>query len=642
MKDNTIYDDDSIQSLDPRSHVRLRAGMYLGDTSNPTQLLIEVFSNALDEHNLGHGNRIDVTVYDDDSCSVTDYGQGFPVNVQRDDGKTVLQASFDEMNTSGKYSDDGVYGGTSLGTNGVGCKATTFTSLYLTVKSYRVQDKKYEEVTFKDGIFKNRKVGKWTESYSGTTVKFKPDPQFFESAKFDTNYLKKLFDNITCLCPELVITYEDKDGTIEFSHPSGVSDIVELYATDNQYDLLTDDILFFRKAEDDYSLTCGLGYVDTHSSNIVAYVNYGLTEQGPHITSLKSTLTRVMNKWAREQGFLSEKDKNIDGDSLQEGLVLAFNLVAPGISYDAQTKGKVVSKEFVPFLTRVFGEQLEIWLDNNPEYGKNIVEKALLARRAAEAAKKAREAVRSKTAKKEKLFKLPTTLVDAWTKDRSKAELLVCEGKSAMSGLVAARDSETQAIYGVRGMMISARKSTSEKLLQNQEVNNLILALGLDIDTSTNKLIYDVDKLRYDKIIACADADPAGSAIENLLFNILWYLCPELIKNGHVYSAIPPLFRVITKSNEYIYLKDGDALKSYQEKNKDKVKSISREKGLGEMDSEELSDTLLSPDTRNIVQLSVQDAEQTENIFEMLYGKNVQPRVEYILQHAEEVDVDYE
>lgn len=514
MKDNTIYDDDSIQSLDPRRHVQLRAGMYIGSTETPTQLLIEIFSNALDEHNLGHGNRINVLVCPDGSCTIEDFGQGFPVNVEREDGKTILQASFDEMNTSGKYSDDGVYGGTSLGLNGVGSKATTFLSTYLIVTSYRTQDKRYEKIVFQDGVFQKRQVGKWTKSYSGTKVEFKPNPQFFESPKFDTNYLKKLFDDITCLCPELVITYEDKDGTVDFQHPSGISDIVELYATDNQYDLLTDDILSFQKTEGDYSLACGLGYVDTHSSNIIAYVNYGLTEQGPHITSLKSTLTRVMNKWAREQGILSEKDKNIDGDSLQEGLVLAFNLVAPGISYDAQTKGKVVSKEFVPFLTKVFGEQLEIWLDNNPEYGKNIIEKALLARRATEAAKKAREAVRQKSEKKNKTFKFPTKLTDCWSKDRSKCELLVAEGDSAKSGLVAGRSSEFQAVYGVRGKILNVLKATSTSIMKNQEINNLVVALGLDYNPQTGKMIYDKKKLRYGKIIACADADYDGQRIE--------------------------------------------------------------------------------------------------------------------------------
>lgn len=384
-----------------------------------------------------------------------------------------------------------------------------------------------------------------------------------------------MFHDICGMCPSLQIIFSVDKKVEKIYHPEGLRYLVnQIIGKDKSIS----EPFFFQKQQDKYSIDCGLGYADKNSSHIVAYVNYGLTEQGPHITAIKTCITKIMNKWAREQNILKEKDKNLDGDSLQEGLVLVFNLVSPNISYDAQTKSRIVSKDFVPFLNEVFSEQLEVWLDNNPDDGRKIIEKALLARRAAEAAKKAREAVRKKAEKKDKVFKLPTTLVDAWTKDRNKAELLICEGKSAMSGLVAARDSETQAIYGVRGMMISARKTTMDKLLKNQEVNNLIVALGLDFDNH-NHLIYDKNKLRYDKIIACTDADPAGAAIENLLFNILWYICPELLLNGHVYSTIPPLFRVTTKKNEYIYLKDETALNEYQKKNSKKIQSIGRLKG---------------------------------------------------------------
>ena len=636
MKDKTLYDKDSIQSLSPLEHVRLRPGMYVGSTKDSTQLLVELFSNALDEHNLGHGNVIEIGIdTKTGECIVSDQGQGFPLFEYREDGKTILQASFDEINTSGKYSDDGVYGGTSLGLNGVGGKAANFLAHYFIVTSY--DGSSYEKITFKEGVFQKRERGK-LDHLSGTTIVFKPSEEFFESPLPDISLLRKMFHDICGMCPSLQIIFSVDKKVEKIYHPEGLRYLVnQIIGKDKSIS----EPFFFQKQQDKYSIDCGLGYADKNSSHIVAYVNYGLTEQGPHITAIKTCITKIMNKWAREQNILKEKDKNLDGDSLQEGLVLVFNLVSPNISYDAQTKSRIVSKDFVPFLNEVFSEKLEVWLDNNLDSGKAIIEKAVLARRAAEAAKKAREAVKKKEEKKDKVFKLPTTLVDAWTKDRSKAELLICEGKSAMSGLVAARDSETQAIYGVRGMMISARKTTMDKLLKNQEVNNLIVALGLDFD-SHNHLIYDKNKLRYDKIIACTDADPAGAAIENLLFNILWYICPELLLNGHVYSTIPPLFRVTTKKNEYIYLKNETALSEYQKKNGKKIQSIGRLKGLGEMDSEELEYTLLNPNTRNMVQLEVSDKDKTEQRFEMLYGKAVKPRVEYILAHSEEVEVDYE
>lgn len=573
MKDKTLYDKGSIQSLSPLEHVRLRPGMYVGSTKDSTQLLVELFSNALDEHNLGHGNVIEIGIdTKTGECIVSDQGQGFPLFEYREDGKTILQASFDEINTSGKYSDDGVYGGTSLGLNGVGGKAANFLAHYFIVTSY--DGSSYEKITFKEGVFQKRERDR-LDHPSGTTIVFQPSEEFFENSLPDINLLRKMFHDICGMCPSLQIIFSVDKKVEKIYHPEGLQYLVnQIIGKDKPISKPS----FFQKQQGKYSIDCGLGYADKNSSHIVAYVNYGLTEQGPHITAIKTCITKIMNKWARERNILKEKDKNLDGDSLQEGLVLVFNLVSPNISYDAQTKSRIVSKDFVPFLNEVFSEQLEVWLDNNPDDGRKIIEKALLARRAAEAAKKAREAVKKKAEKKDKVFKLPTTLVDAWTKDRSKAELLICEGKSAMSGLVAARDSETQAIYGVRGMMISARKTTMDKLLKNQEVNNLIVALGLDFD-SHNHLIYDKNKLRYDKIIACTDADPAGAAIENLLFNILWYICPELLLNGHVYSTIPPLFRVTTKKNEYIYLKNETALSEYQKKNGKKIQSIGRLKG---------------------------------------------------------------
>ena len=509
MKDKTLYDKDSIQSLSPREHVRARSGMYIGANHDPTQLVIEIFSNALDEHNLGHGNLIIVSVdTKTGTCMVEDKGQGFPVNQMRPDGKTVLQAAFDEINTSAKYSDDGVYGGVSLGLNGVGAKATNFLSSFFAVASGRVEDKKYESIRFKDGIFQTRKIGKWENKNSGTVVTFTPDPQFFEEPIPNTKLLKHLFNDICCMCPNLTIWYYVNDKLEKIHHPNGITDLVTaIVDTDKE---LPSNRLIIQESQDKYRLSCGLTYTDRNSSSIVGYVNYGLTEQGPHITSLKTSITKVMNKWAREQGLLKEKESNLDGNALQEGLVLVFNLIAPGIAYDSQTKGKIVSKDYVPWLNEVFSSNLEVWLDNNPDDGRKIIEKALLARRAAEAAKKAREAVKKKAEKKEKVFKLPTKLTDCWSKDRSKCELLIAEGLSAASGLVAARDSEFQAVYGIRGKALNVLKTAEKNIMKNQEINNIVIALGLDYNPSNGKMVYDSKKLRYGKIIACCDADFDG------------------------------------------------------------------------------------------------------------------------------------
>ena len=519
-KDKTIYSDDSIESLTPLEFTRKRPGVYAGSTEYSTQLVIELFSNALDEHNLGHGNLIEVYYHPEkNTIEVVDHAQGFPVDSWREDGKTILQASFDTLNTSGKYSEDGVYGASALGLNGIGSKICTYLSHYLVVETSDGSGK-IERVFFEEGVFQKREVleDPVLAENTGTCVTFQPSEEFFTNPEPDLKVLRKLFDDTCGLCPKLQVRlYVDGEKTEVFRHPEGITSLVD--------NLVGKDIpivastLSFKEAEGSYSLDCGLSYTSRSHSDIVAYVNYGLTDQGPHITSLKSAITRVMNKWAREQGLLKEKDSNIDGSSLQEGLILVFNLVAPNISYDAQTKSRIVSNDFVPFLNEVFSTQLELWLDTNPQSAQNIIEKALIARKAAEAAKRAREAVKQKAnTKQDKVFKLPTKLTDCWTKNRSKAELLVAEGLSASSGLVAARNSEFQAVYGVRGKMLSVLKTTPDKVMKNQEINNIVVALGLDYNPATGKMKYDKSKLRYDKIIACADADFDGQQHGQLYF----------------------------------------------------------------------------------------------------------------------------
>ena len=631
LMDN-LYKEDSIESLSPREHVRLRPGMYAGDTSDATQLAIEILGNAIDEYNIGHGNTIDVIV-NKTLVSIMDQGQGFPINVMREDGETVLQASFDVINTSGKYRDDGVYEGTAIGLNGIGSKLTNFLSHNLSVVSWNAKGE-YEMIHFSEGEFVTRETGK-ENHHSGTLVTFSPSEEFFDSPQVNQKKLLNFCEDITCLCPGLTINFNGTD----IKHENGIQDLLKKHLG-KEIEIINNPLIIQEK-KDKQAISLAMSYTTRGSSTIVPYVNCGLTSAGPHITSIKSTITRILNKWAKEQNILKAKDKNLDGASLQEGMILVANITAEGVSYDAQVKS-TITKIDTSFISSTLGEQLEIWLDNNVEDGKNIIEKALVARKAAEAAKKARERVKAKAATpvKAKAIQLPTTLTDCWSKNRSQCELFVCEGKSAAAGLVAGRDSETQAIYGVRGKMLSVLKTAASNIYKNQEINNLVQALGLDVDEKTCKLVYDEKKLRYGKIIAAADADFDGFAIENLLFNILWYMCPELITNGHVYSAVPPLFRVTTKKNEYVYLRDAEALAAYQKEHGAQIQSIGRLKGLGEQDSDELSYCLLDPETRNVLQLKVEDYGKTDKMFQDLYGKRVEPRVQFLAQHLEEARVD--
>ena len=632
-KDKTIYTENSIQSLSPREHIQARPGMYIGDNYDPTQLVIEIFSNALDEHNLGHGNTIFVSIdTKTGSCTVKDEGQGFPIDKMRDDGKSILQAAFDEINTSAKYTDDGVYGGVSLGLNGVGGKATNFLSSSFYVESKRVEDRKSEALYFKDGILVRRDVSKINGSKSGTSVVFTPNPRFFEEPLPNTKSLRRLFNDICCMCPDLTIKYQIDRQLEIISHPDGITDLVTALV-DKDVELPTTRLLI-QESQDKYRLSCGLTYTSRNSSNIVGYVNYGLTEQGPHITSLKSSITKVMNKWAREQGLIKEKESNLGGDSLQEGLVLVFNLVAPGIAYDSQTKGKIVSKDYVPWLNEVFSNAFEIWLDNNPQDGKTIIEKALLARRAAEAAKRAREAVRQKAEKKEKVLKMPSKLADCHTKDRSKAELYCTEGDSASGGAKIIRDATYQAVMGLKGKVLNTLTASVDQIVKNAEIVDILNALGLDWGKVDKQLIvdYNESKLRYGKIIIAADRDPDGDHICLLLLTFFLTYCPELIQNGHVYIALAPLYKAEWGKDSYQYIGNKEELERFKKTHK-KSFTLTYFKGLGEASPQELGKMIMNPETRNIQQISIENMETVKKTFEALMGKDAAPKKEFVFSH---------
>lgn len=569
------YTKDSIESLSPREFTRLRPGVYCGSTVYSTQLLVEIISNSIDEFNLGNGHEIDVTI-NKDVVTVQDYGQGFIPNSFRDDGKTILEAAFSVLNTSGKYRDDGVYEGTSLGSFGIGSKLCTYLSKWLTVTTTR--DGLSETIHFKDGLFESRQVEETPYKRNGTTVSWQPDRQFFTHSEVEIEKVKNLFRTISCLCRGLCIllTIVDTNETINYYSNNGLNDLVDDAVKDKE--IIKNRFVINNYKEGKNKMDVVLTYTSDYSSTIVPYVNTGLTETGPHITQMKTALTRELNKFFREKKWIKEKDENLNGDDCQEGLYMAFNITTSGVGYDAQVKSRITKIEMRPFLSE-FSKRFEEWLNKNEKEVKQIADKALNARKAREAAKKAREAVRNKGEKKSRLLNLPTKLVDAWSKDRNRCELLICEGDSAAGGLIEARDSETQAVFPIRGKILSVLKSTDDKIWSNQEIVNIIKALGLDVDSKTRRPIWDSSKLRYGSVILCTDADPDGASIKNLLLTMFWELCPNVITEGRVYSAIPPLFRITTKKNEYIFLRDAAALNNYKDAHKGEKYLVNRNKG---------------------------------------------------------------
>ena len=631
-KEKNLYDKNSIESLSPLEFTRLRPGVYAGDTTYSTQLLVEIVSNAVDEFRLGHGDKIEVKI-DKDIVFVRDYGQGFIPNEFREDGKTILEAAFSVLNTSGKYREDGTYEGTSLGSFGIGSKITTFLSNWLNVETYR--DGKFESIKFIEGVFDSRATGDTEKDNHGTVVMWKPSEEFFTNTIVEIDKVKDLFKTITCLCPGLTIELNDNGNIISYFSQNGLDDLVNDLVKNKE---IINNRFNMNFSEGKNKLDMILTYTSNYSLTLVPYVNTGLTEKGPHITQIKTLLTREFNKFFREKKWLKEKDENLSGDDLQEGMYIIFNITAPNVAYDAQVKSTVTKIDMSPFSQQISSE-LQKWFNKNEKEIKIIADKAITARKAREAAKKARDNARGVKKEKNKILNLPTKLVDSWSKNREKCELLISEGDSAAAGLIGARDGEFQAIFPIRGKIINLYKNSDEKVFANQEVINIIKALGLELDKKTNKMIYDKDRLRYGKIIMCCDADPDGQAIKNLLLTYFWSLCPELIINGHLYAAIPPLFRITTRKNEYIYLKDGEELEKYKKEHTGEKFAINRNKGLGEQDAEELSECLLDEKTRNVVQITVENVKNADNLFEIFMGTSVPPRREYILKYSEEAEI---
>ena len=503
-----LYDENSIESLSPLAFTRLRPQVYAGDTTYATQLLVEIISNAIDEFRLGHGSQIDVSI-DGAKVRVRDYGQGFIPNSFREDGKTILEAAFSVLNTSGKYREDGTYEGTSLGSFGIGSKITTYLSHWLDVLT--VRDGESEWCHFVEGEFDSRNTKK-TNVPSGTIVEWEPSEQFFTHPEVEINKIKTLFKTIACLCPGLTINLDNNGEKIVYSSVHGLNDLVDDAVKDKE---LINNRFNMNYVNGKNKMDMVLTYTSNYSSTLVPYVNTGLTESGQHITQTKSVITREFNKFFKEKKWLKEKDENLSGDDIQEGMYIVFNITAPNVAYDAQVKSRITKIDMAPF-TAALAENLQSWLVLNEKEIKSIFDKAAAAKKAREAAKKARDNVRAKNKKKDKALKFDSKLADCSSKDRSKCEIYITEGDSASGNLKMARDNKFQAVMPVRGKILNTQKASLDKIQKNAEIMTMIDAFGLTIDPKNMKVTYDKEDLRYGKIIIMSDADVNLSAYERL------------------------------------------------------------------------------------------------------------------------------
>ena len=630
------YDENSIKSLSPLEFCRLRPGVYAGDTTYSTQLLIEIISNAVDEFRIGHGSQIEVEVDTKHNIyKVIDHAQGFPINSLREDGKTVLQAAFDTLNTSGKFSDDGVYEGTALGLNGIGSKLTNYLSHWLQVRSRK--GGKVEQVSFKEGVFDKRELASDVEKDSGTCVSWCPSEKFFTHPEVDLKKIRDMFHILSCLCVGLTITLS-VDGKVEtFKSEHGINDLVDDIVKDTE---IINNRMNMSFDSGRNKLDMVITYTSKYSLNMISYVNTGETDSGPHITQIKTILTREFNKFFKEKKWLKDKDENLSGDDLQEGMFIAFNLTAPGVSYDAQTKSRIVKIDMTPFTTAI-AENLQHWFAGNEKEIKMIFDKAVGARKAREAAKKARDRARENGKKKQKALKFDTKLADCNSKDRLACEIYITEGDSASGNLKTARNNEFQAVMPVRGKVLNCQKSTYDKISKNAEIMTMIDAFGITLDPKTLKATYEEKDLRYGKIIIASDADVDGAHIKNLFYTFIWNICPQLIIDGHVYALIAPLYRITEGKDKYIYVKNDAALEEWKAQNVGKKYIVNRMKGLGEMDVEQTEECLTGPG-RVLQQITVDDVNAANALFDQLMGTAAAPRKEYIKIHSKEATYNAE
>ena len=628
-----MYTKDSIESLSPLEFTRLRPGVYAGDTTYSTQLLVEIVSNAIDEFNLGHGNTIDVIIDNEENeIIVQDFGQGFLVNEMREDGKTVLEAAFSVLNTSGKYREDGTYEGTSLGSFGVGSKITTYLSHWLKVTTWR--DGKFESIDFEEGVFKKRETGSSEKSETGTMVCWKPSEEFFTHPEVDIKAVKALFETLTCLCPGLTIKLVELKGldniTTIYNSKHGLDDYVDTHVGDKE---ILKNRLSINYINGKNKMNAVLTYANGYSSTIVPYVNTGLTESGPHITAFKTAITREFNKFFREKNWIKEKESNLSGEDIQEGLYLVFNLTTSGVTYDAQVKSRVVNIETKEFMQE-FSSQLQTWLKTNEKEVKAIADKALSARKAREAAKKAREAVRKP---KEKGLKAKMALsdkfIDCTSKNSADRNLLLVEGKSASTSAIEARNPATDCIYMLRGKTISPLKTTVDKILANQEMSDIIKVIGAGFGNEN----FDLNKMNFDKIIITSDQDADGFAIELLLITFFYTYMRPLVEAGRLYRAVTPLYIVRQKDKEY-YCYTEKELEDWKLSHSGTY-DLLRAKGLGELNATDLRKVCFEQERYK--RITVSNAKATTNLLEVLQGSAVEPRKKYIYENAKELGFNF-
>lgn len=634
MEENKIhYDASDIQVLEGLEAVRKRPGMYIGttDVKGLHHLVWEIVDNSIDEALAGYCNNIEIIINKDNSITVKDNGRGIPVAVHPKTGLSTVETVYTVLHAGGKFGGGGYK--VSGGLHGVGASVVNALSTRVVVTVYR-EGKIYECKFANGGKIQQHLtvIGECEENRTGTTVTFKPDPDIFDTDVYDYETLKVRTRELAFLNKGLSLTLrddrDDEDTTGEtFHYEGGISEYVKFINKGKTP--VHEDVIHLEGEEDGVMFEVAMQYNTTYNSNIYSFVNNINTHDGgTHEEGVRRALTRIINSYARKSGMLKEKDENLTNDDVKEGLTMIISCKHPNPQFEGQTKGRLGNSEVRKLADNVFAAGFERFLMENPEEAKTIVNKAMLACRARNAAKKAREITRKTEMSNTTFF---GKLSDCSSKDPKISEIFIVEGDSAGGSAKEGRDSMTQAILPLRGKILNVEKARLDKALSNEEIKTIITAFGTGIGQE-----FDLSKLRYDKIIIMTDADVDGSHIRVLLLTLFYRFFKPIVEAGHVYAAQPPLFR-ITHGKTRKYVLTDEEKEKYLNSLNETVRSraeIARMKGLGEMDAEELNETTMDIEKRVLRKITVEDCMAADQMFNKLMGEEVEPRRQFIEENA--------
>lgn len=644
MADNSTYEAKDIQVLEGLEPVRKRPGMYIGSTDERGlhHMIVEVVDNSIDEALAGFASEITVVVHQDSSVTIADNGRGIPVDIHPKMKKSTLEVVMTVLHAGGKFT-EGAYK-VSGGLHGVGASVVNALSEYVRVEVKR-DNKVYVQEYSRGKPKKSVEVGSENTETSaklfprktGTKTTFKPDPQIFPVTEISFKRVKDQIRERAYLVPNIYFhLYDERNGAeYHYFFDGGIKSLIRSLNRNKQ--IVNDPSFYVSKEVDGVSVDVVIQYNQSYAETIESFVNVIRTpEGGTHVTGFRMALTRAINDYARSKGFLKEKDLALTGDDMKEGLtaVIAIRMSSEGLQFEGQTKSKLGNSEVQPIVQNIVKSGLEEYLEENPREATNIMNKVILAAKARMAARAAKEAVLRKGALEG--MTLPGKLTDCQEKDPAKCELYLVEGDSAGGTAKGGRDRRFQAILPLRGKILNTERARLDKVLEFEEIKNLIIALGTGIGDT-----FNIEKLRYHRIMLMTDADVDGDHINTLLLTFFYRYLPQIVESGYVYIAQPPLYKVsVGQKFEYAYNDEEKDKQVEKLREQGKNPSIQRYKGLGEMNAEQLWETTLNPEHRVVKKVTVEDAAEADEVFNMLMGDEVPPRKRFIQSHAKMATLD--